>query len=112
MVPQHKVVGGPEQSQIGLLGRAGVTRAGVAQGLDLVVRGRVPLARERWWRGSAKLRRAGQGEGSHSGEPRRQHCRKRRGSWAPLAESGATRERRWIGWEAPVIGSQGDDTGG
>src|SRR6266478_2129843 len=86
MVPQHKVVGAPEQSEIGLLGGAGAIRVG-AQGLDLVVRGRVPLARERrrW-----------------SGEIGR--------GWAPLAESGAASEGWWVQRKAPVICPQSSDT--
>src|SRR6266403_1312538 len=54
LVPHHEEVGVPEQSEVGLLLRAGAMGAG-AQGLDLVVRGRVPLARESRLRGSAKL---------------------------------------------------------
>ena len=54
MVPEHLVVGGPEQGKIGLLGRAAAVQAG-SQGLDLVIGRGVPLARERRWRRRAKL---------------------------------------------------------
>jgi hypothetical protein len=55
---------------------------------------------------------------SDGSQPRRQHRREGwgrsgeiRGRRAPNTDGGAARERLLVGREAPVMGSQGDDTG-